>query len=148
MEKEDIVKYSHPTYLNAIRIVENGRDPLIPSSRPSRATWTKTGGLYCCLDEQTCFLETKEHIKIPEKHLITSERPISVFDADHYCEEKGIPKNLFYAGTTSNTLSIHELRGLGAEAVMWTSQKSDGKSLALYVENIPDFKDVIKSERF
>ncbi|OGX05773.1 MAG: hypothetical protein A3G87_10160 [Omnitrophica bacterium RIFCSPLOWO2_12_FULL_50_11] len=138
--KADLEKFSLTMQIRAYRTVEKGRDPLIPSQGARRATWTNTAGLYCSLDEQTPRFETKDYLTNPVTYMIRFENSISIFDAEAYCETSGISETTFYAGMTSGTLGIHQLRGTNIQGAIWPSQKnSAGKSLVLYTENIPNY---------
>ncbi len=140
LTKEDVEKFSLIISIRAFRTVDQDRPPLIPTKAARRATWVDTAGLYCALDQVTAYYETKDHLTNPVTYLISSENPLSVFDAEAYCKAKGIPEAKFYAGITSGALGIHQLPGLNVQEVIWPSEKNpNGKSLALYIENILNF---------
>ena len=148
LTKEDLERFSLTMQIRAYRRVEKDRDPLIPSQEARRATWVNTAGLYCSLDEETPRLETKDYLTNPVTYMINSENPISIFDAEAYCKTTGISETTFYAGMTSGTLGIHQLRGTNIQGAIWSSQKNPvGKSLVLYTENIPNYPQGFTAQR-
>ena len=130
------------------RAVEKEAKPLYLSRRQHRAACADTAGLSGALDSATAIEEFRHHSPNKDYDLwrITPP-PIKIFNISDYCKDNSLPIDEYYSSEQNSSHKIHLLFGQSCQAVMWTSiRRPEGKSLELYIENIPNFMEKVKTE--